>query len=373
MIAPFAPRLTRDELRPSRALLTPLFAVALLTLAINDHFLKGGGLLPGWLTGKLSDFAGLVVLPVVLAVLLRVRSRLGLALCQITAVAFLAALKFSPAFSDGWTALVGLIGIPWHNTVDPTDMLAGLVVVPAWHALVPAMEKEHRAATPSRRFAETVMAGTASIVLMATSPAPCPNHTDAETVVPHAEAPRYPGDITGEEVLARVADGFTRTVDYTATDSLGHDPCNETRNRPATELTVSIDRGGAVTRHANVDVDESKPVEDCESPVDSTTITVDVPAVLQTADGRLQLADTLRITQPGSKDEGNNLSWTLDYWSDSDPERLNRLLADLGITDRGAFVGVKLRWDSTDAGTRGSVSLVRDDSYEECTVFAWAD
>ena len=50
--------------------------VALLTLAINDHVLKGGGLLPGWLTGKLSDFAGLVVLPVVLAVLLRVRSRI---------------------------------------------------------------------------------------------------------------------------------------------------------------------------------------------------------------------------------------------------------------------------------------------------------
>ena len=36
--------------------------VSLGVLVANDHFLKGSGLLPGWLTGKLSDLAGLVVL-----------------------------------------------------------------------------------------------------------------------------------------------------------------------------------------------------------------------------------------------------------------------------------------------------------------------
>src|ERR1700679_4140779 len=45
----------------------PLLAVALL--AVNDHLLKGSGWLPGWLTGKLSDFAGLFFFPVLLTVI----------------------------------------------------------------------------------------------------------------------------------------------------------------------------------------------------------------------------------------------------------------------------------------------------------------
>ncbi|HET7846788.1 MAG TPA: hypothetical protein VFL72_04790, partial [Acidimicrobiia bacterium] len=35
--------------------------IAVLTLLINDHVLKGNA--PGWLTGKLSDFAGLLFFP----------------------------------------------------------------------------------------------------------------------------------------------------------------------------------------------------------------------------------------------------------------------------------------------------------------------
>ena len=45
-------------LRPSRALLHPLWLGSLALLVLNDHVLKGAGLLPGVLTGKLSDFAG---------------------------------------------------------------------------------------------------------------------------------------------------------------------------------------------------------------------------------------------------------------------------------------------------------------------------
>src|SRR5689334_13938559 len=47
----------------------PLGAAALLFL--NDHALKGASLLPGWLTGKLSDVTGLFVLPLVLMACLR--------------------------------------------------------------------------------------------------------------------------------------------------------------------------------------------------------------------------------------------------------------------------------------------------------------
>ncbi|MCB0510528.1 MAG: hypothetical protein KDC82_07165, partial [Bacteroidetes bacterium] len=42
------------------------FLIALFTLLINDFFLKQA--FPGWLTGKLSDFAGLFFLPLFIAV-----------------------------------------------------------------------------------------------------------------------------------------------------------------------------------------------------------------------------------------------------------------------------------------------------------------
>jgi hypothetical protein len=49
---------------PGAALLHPVTLVALFTLALNDQVLKR--LCPSWLTGKLSDFAGLILLPLFL-------------------------------------------------------------------------------------------------------------------------------------------------------------------------------------------------------------------------------------------------------------------------------------------------------------------
>jgi hypothetical protein len=44
-----------------RALASPGFALALVVLVLNDHVLKTA--YPGWITGKLSDVAGLVLAP----------------------------------------------------------------------------------------------------------------------------------------------------------------------------------------------------------------------------------------------------------------------------------------------------------------------
>ena len=55
----------RTDTRPQLALGT--FAGALVVLLANDWLFKGHGILPNWLTGKLSDFAGLIVAPVSLA------------------------------------------------------------------------------------------------------------------------------------------------------------------------------------------------------------------------------------------------------------------------------------------------------------------
>ncbi|MFZ9889678.1 MAG: hypothetical protein ACO3JL_19455, partial [Myxococcota bacterium] len=54
---------------PLTLLLRPWPMTALLVLAINDHALKGAGVLPSWVVGKLSDFAGLVFFPLLLVTL----------------------------------------------------------------------------------------------------------------------------------------------------------------------------------------------------------------------------------------------------------------------------------------------------------------
>jgi hypothetical protein len=51
--------------------------VALCALAlwiVNDHLLKGAG--PGWLTGKLSDVAGLIFFPLLIAAVIEIGARI---------------------------------------------------------------------------------------------------------------------------------------------------------------------------------------------------------------------------------------------------------------------------------------------------------
>jgi hypothetical protein len=63
---------------PSRPVLRPAAPslcrappiVALIVLVANDHVLKGSALAPAWLTGKLSDVAGLFLFPILLTALL---------------------------------------------------------------------------------------------------------------------------------------------------------------------------------------------------------------------------------------------------------------------------------------------------------------
>ena len=115
---------TRPELRPTRALLTPAWLGALAVLGLNDHLFKGSGALPGALTGKLSDVAGMIVAPALLAALLGVRSRRGLFLCTAAVGLVFSLINLSPACADAWSWLMGLVGFPWAITVDPTDLLA---------------------------------------------------------------------------------------------------------------------------------------------------------------------------------------------------------------------------------------------------------
>jgi hypothetical protein len=118
----------------------PLWWGALVVLLINDNYLKGGGVVPGWLTGKLSDFAFLIVAPVLLAALLPrvLRGRRALALAAVSALYIAADL--SPAVADGVVAAAGRLGFHWRLWPDPSDLLA-LAVLPftVWLLRRPAL------------------------------------------------------------------------------------------------------------------------------------------------------------------------------------------------------------------------------------------
>ncbi|WP_375769846.1 hypothetical protein NR798_02875 [Archangium gephyra] len=117
---------------------------AMLLVALNDHVLKGAGLLPGWLTGKLSDVAGLYFAPLLAAELWTLARPTSEARTVVQRVAW-AALGFGLLFiaiktshrADAlyealWSALLPR---PASNAVDPTDLVAlGMLGVAVWDA-----------------------------------------------------------------------------------------------------------------------------------------------------------------------------------------------------------------------------------------------
>ncbi|MCB9594217.1 MAG: hypothetical protein H6719_15905 [Sandaracinaceae bacterium] len=105
------------SVRPSASLTHPLFLVALATLALNDHVLKATGAWPA-LSGKLSDFAGLLVAPLVLAWLCRASSRRAFLACHVAVGAGFAALQV-PAIAEALER-----ALPVHLWPDATDLIA---------------------------------------------------------------------------------------------------------------------------------------------------------------------------------------------------------------------------------------------------------
>ena len=101
-------------------LASPIFAVSILLLIVNDHVLKAEW--PGLVTGKLSDIAGVAMIAVLLTAVL---GRVSVAVAT-TAVGF-GLLKTVPTVAE-WSAPV-LGGV---TRTDPYDLVALLVLVPLW-------------------------------------------------------------------------------------------------------------------------------------------------------------------------------------------------------------------------------------------------
>lgn len=152
----------------------PLAAVALLVL--NDHALKGSGLLPGAITGKLSDVAGLFFFPLLLTSLARGSARLAgrdldarLALAVIcttaTGVVF-TLLKVHGPFNAFMTSVWGV------NTMDASDIFALPVLVLSAAFMFRHAPGERGAAHPARRVMDFAAVGAAALAAIATSPPP---------------------------------------------------------------------------------------------------------------------------------------------------------------------------------------------------------
>jgi hypothetical protein len=131
---------------------------ALGVLVLNDHFLKGAGVLPGWLTGKLSDFAGLLVAPALLISALRLRASGTRAFAfAIVAMPFIA-IKVSTTAARGLESLLAIAGIDWRIWSDPTDLVALGVFFPLWGLCAPRRSEP----ISSRRWPLIERAGVAS-------------------------------------------------------------------------------------------------------------------------------------------------------------------------------------------------------------------
>lgn len=136
----------RHRLPPSRPLADPLWWVALALWIINDHWLKGSGLVDPAITGKLSDLCGLWVLP---AGLSAIASRPAGQSCArwpwyLGVGLYFSALQLWPALALASEQVLASLGIPSKITPDPSDLMALLVLGPAWLRYA-----HHPAASPS--------------------------------------------------------------------------------------------------------------------------------------------------------------------------------------------------------------------------------
>lgn len=124
---------------PAGELLHPIPLTALLVLALNDHWLKGAGIVPAAITGKLSDLAGLLFFPLVVTAVADVAvlalTRLGpawdfslrrwkLGVATVGTGALFCAIKLSGGAARWLAGLLSGLGYEAAIVADPLDLLA---------------------------------------------------------------------------------------------------------------------------------------------------------------------------------------------------------------------------------------------------------
>ncbi|MEU9505032.1 hypothetical protein AB0D32_01965 [Micromonospora sp. NPDC048170] len=178
----------------------PATVAALVLLAVNDHLLKAA--FPGVLTGKLSDAAGLLLAPPLVAVLLtllvprlpaRVAVGLGLGLVAAGFTAVKSSGYAAAVASAAWSAVSG----PSLVRADRTDLLALPALALAWWSWSRARREPVRG-RPARLVRLLVLLPAATLAVAATSPV---HYPDAVRAV-----------VLDERLAAGIGHGYDRHV-----------------------------------------------------------------------------------------------------------------------------------------------------------------
>jgi hypothetical protein len=137
----------RRRRTPGDLVVRPLAVVALTTLIVNDHVIRPR--LPGLLSGKLSDIAGLVLLPILIVSVYEVTRAAvrrpwqmgarGVVAIAVAVVIGFAATKLSTAVAASYGDMLGWLRWPlighWSQVAisqDPTDVICTPAAIVAW-------------------------------------------------------------------------------------------------------------------------------------------------------------------------------------------------------------------------------------------------
>lgn len=129
----------------------PVFLAALVVLILNDHVLKTA--YPGWVTGKASDFAGLIVFPLMMLSAIDLLTPIPVRRARLLTVGVLAAtgivfsaIQLHTGSADVYRVALGYLQFPVRaamgatqavavrHTADASDLL-GLVAL-AWSWMI---------------------------------------------------------------------------------------------------------------------------------------------------------------------------------------------------------------------------------------------
>ena len=155
----------------------PLVLISILVLLLNDHLFKA--VMASQFTGKLSDLTGLFFFPFLLGTVLqslakiiwpmrRFHSRLALVVSFVLSAAVFTGIKIFPAANNFMEGLLSnLFQIPVYIALDPTDLAAFVVFIPAWMLWLRIEQGPQPAAPGKLAYA---MLGLSALACVATSP-----------------------------------------------------------------------------------------------------------------------------------------------------------------------------------------------------------
>lgn len=139
-----------------------VFITGMLTLLVNDHFLKWE--FHNWFTGKLSDFAGMLILPFLISFFFPKNIKLNL---LVSALLF---MFWKSSFSTELIALYNKITpIRISRIVDYTDYLA-ILILPLSYFLIQKVQQENSKLVLKTKAHYSLILLPTVLILMAESP-----------------------------------------------------------------------------------------------------------------------------------------------------------------------------------------------------------